>query len=52
MASSDKVVDNMGRRGVAAGAAEPFIARETFDNATGVVDSAVPRKSSILVSVI
>jgi hypothetical protein len=41
VASSDKVVDNMGRRGVAAGTAEPFIARETFDNATGVVDSAV-----------
>ena len=38
---SDKVVDDVGGRGVASGAAEPFLASQTSDNAAGVVDAAV-----------
>jgi hypothetical protein len=41
MAGSDKMVDNVGGRGVSAGAAEPFGASQATDDAAGVVDATV-----------
>lgn len=37
------MVDDMGRRGVATRTAKPFVARQTFDNAAWVMDTAVSR---------
>jgi hypothetical protein len=42
----NQVVDDMGRRGVATGAAEPFTARKAFDNAAWIVNPAVSIKVS------
>lgn len=41
MTSSDKVIDDMGRRSIATCTAEPLIASKTFDDAARVVDAAV-----------
>lgn len=41
VASSNEVIDDMRRRGIATGAAEPLVARETFHHAAGVMDTAV-----------
>ncbi len=38
---SNEMVDDMGGRGVASGAAEPFLTRQAFDHAARVVDAAV-----------
>ena len=41
VACSNEVVDDVGGRGVAAGAAEPFLAGQAFHHAAGVVNAAV-----------
>lgn len=41
VAGADEVVDDVRRRSVAAGAAEPLVAAEALDDAAGVVDPTV-----------
>jgi len=38
----NEVVDDMGRRGVTAGAAKPFAAGQAFDNGAWIMDAAIP----------
>lgn len=47
MASSDEVIDDMRRGGVATGAAEPLVARKTFHHAARVMNATVPKDDSI-----
>lgn len=42
MTGADKVIDDMGRGCVAAGAAEPFVAGKAFHNTARVMNAAVP----------
>ena len=43
MASADKVVDYVGGRGIAAGAAEPLAASQASNNGTWIVYAAITR---------
>lgn len=42
VAGSDKVIDDVRGRSVAASAAKPFAASQTANNAASVMDAAVP----------
>lgn len=50
VASTHEVVDDVGGRRVAAGAAEPFTARKTSDHGAWIVDTAIAsnRKPSVM----
>ena len=41
VACSDKMVDDVGGRGITSGATEPFAASEAPNDAAGIVDAAV-----------
>lgn len=50
VASTNEVVDNMGGRGIAAGAAEPLVALlvQALDDARRVVDAAIAIVRAVL----
>jgi hypothetical protein len=41
MASANQMINDVGGRGVAAGAAEPFVAGEALDDASRIVNAAI-----------
>lgn len=50
VSSPDQMVDNMRRRGVATGTAEPLTASQAFNNAAWVMDSTVSKRNLELAS--
>lgn len=42
MTGPNEVVDDVGRRGVTAGTAEPFTAGQALDNGAWIMDAAIP----------
>lgn len=43
VAGANQVIDDMGRRRISTGAAEPLVARKTFDNAARVMNATVAK---------
>lgn len=48
--SSNEVVDNMRRGGIATRTAEPFVASQTLDNAARVMNTTIPEQDRQLIS--